>query len=181
MDDLVTILTRSAKECLERDREKLWLAVKWRAKFEGWLKIELADLLRLHGYDPRLELTYWQEGRNVKRADISFNAPGGTFHVLLKTTNTNWRMKHVENLGRPITRNYQAILDDNDNLRTLLSSARGVVLAVLFPTGATNVKELESKIVRSAIGAQLLREKPEIGFVDLLHEVRAAVLTFGPY
>jgi len=181
VNEITTILTEAATECLEGNRDKLWLAVKWRAKFEGWLKIELAEALRQRSFEPRLEIPYWQKERNSKKADISLVIPGRTFHLLLKTANTNWRMKQVENIGRPITLNYEAILDDINSLKTLLTDSQGIVLAVLFPTNATTGEDLQTKIERSAMGAKLLKEKPQINFADFRHGVRAGILVFGPY
>jgi len=103
------------------------LAVRQRAKFEGWLKFELAQRAEAAGCIPvRVESAYG-EGRS----DITFHANGMRYDMELKTPNTSWRMPGVENATRPITMNIESIVQDALKLRNC--PGQGVVSFVLFP------------------------------------------------
>jgi hypothetical protein len=74
-----------------------------RAKFEGWLKVELIDILVRQGKNALPE---------IGRIDVSFDTVG----IELKTLNTNIRYQNVINTTRPITKNIDGINEDIDNL-----------------------------------------------------------------
>ncbi|HMN18459.1 MAG TPA: hypothetical protein PKD03_12660 [Ignavibacteriaceae bacterium] len=90
-----------------------------RAKFEGWLKVELIDILV-------------QKRRNalpeIGRIDVSFDTVG----IELKTLNTNFRYSNVINSTRPITRNINGVNEDIENLRATNFIDKFVVF-VVFP------------------------------------------------
>ncbi|MEY2639744.1 MAG: hypothetical protein RIR90_1226 [Bacteroidota bacterium] len=74
-----------------------------RAKFEGWLKVELIDILVKKGKNALPE---------IGRIDVSFDTVG----IELKTINTNIRFRNVINTTRPITKNIKEVNEDIDNL-----------------------------------------------------------------
>ncbi len=76
-----------------------------RAKFEGWLKVELIDILVQQGFNALPE---------IERIDVSFDTVG----IELKTVNTNIRYPKVINATRPITKNINSVIEDIENLRT---------------------------------------------------------------
>ena len=92
---------------------------KERAKFEGWLKVELCDSLSKYFQDVAPE-------RN--RIDITFD----DWTIELKTVNTNYRYKNVENKMRPITTNVQGVIDDVEKLKSANYPNRAI-LFVVFP------------------------------------------------
>jgi len=95
-----------------------------RAKFEGWLKVELCDSLSKYfkGVCPE---------RN--RTDITFEG----WAIELKTVNTNIRYEGVKNKTRPITKNTQGVIDDIEKLRTTEYPNKSV-LFVAFPIHHNN-------------------------------------------
>lgn len=95
-----------------------------RAKFEGWLKVELIDTLVKNHINALPE---------IDRIDVSFE------HVAieLKTVNTNIAFQHVANLTRPITKNTASIIEDIICLREKLHADK-FVLFVAFPINHTN-------------------------------------------
>jgi len=119
-------------EVLEDHRQLLTIAIRQRAKFEGWLKFELAAIAEIHGAQS-VEVESPIDGKNAsgERADLSFLFDGSRYHIELKTANSNWRMPGVENKTRPISGNVQGIVHDARKLA--LCSARGIVAFVLFP------------------------------------------------
>ena len=90
-----------------------------RAKFEGWLKVELCESLLKHFQDVIPE-------RN--RIDITFDDRA----IELKTVNTNYRYSNVENKTRPITMNIQGVIKDINKLKAT-NYANKAILLVVFP------------------------------------------------
>lgn len=74
-----------------------------RAKFEGWLKVEIIDILVKKGKNALPE---------IGRIDVSFDTVG----IELKTVNTNIRYPNVINTTRPITKNINGVNEDIENL-----------------------------------------------------------------
>jgi hypothetical protein len=113
-------------EIIRQRREIVGLAMSQRAKFEGWLKFELADAARRNGatnvrFEPALTLG---------RADLSFDLKGVACVVELKTPNTNYRIEGAANLTRPITKNIASIITDAQKLG---HCGGGVIAFILFP------------------------------------------------
>jgi hypothetical protein len=109
----------------------LAIPVRQRAKFEGWLKFELAAHAATSGArDVRVESAS-AESSDEGRPDVSFTYDGVRYVVELKTANTNWRLPGVENATRPITKNIADIVKDAKKLVNY--SAKGLVAFVLFP------------------------------------------------
>jgi len=91
-----------------------------RAKFEGWIKVELCDIL----------LAYFKEVIPEKnRVDISFSDWG----IELKTLNTNIRYEGVNNKSRPITNNTNGVVIDINKLKKLDCYKNKAVLFIVFP------------------------------------------------
>jgi len=105
------------------------LAVRQRAKFEGWLKLELAECARKRG--ARSVQVEPQLGKGKGRADVSFAFGKLRYNVELKTVNTNWEVPGVESKTRPITMNIASVIEGARKLRT--GPGRGIVAFVLFP------------------------------------------------
>lgn len=124
-----TIIRGWIVDIIRQRREIVGLAVAQRAKFEGWLKFELADAARLSGatnirFEPTLSLG---------RADLSFDLKGVACIVELKTPNTNYRMAGALNRTRPITKNIDSIIVD---AQKLTRCGGGVIAFILFPLRA---------------------------------------------
>ena len=112
-------------------KDVVQLASQQRAKFEGWLKFELAVALRSKaGFNNvTLEERYLTTGRS----DISFEYNGAKWFVEMKTANTNWRAEDLEKLTRPITRNIDGIVEDIMVLREKCAPSHGLVVFCVFP------------------------------------------------
>lgn len=107
------------------------LACKQRAKFEGWLKFELASALNKTSTIKNiiLEGGYATGGR----ADIVFTYCDITWFIEMKTSNTNWRAEGIENRTRPIKKNIDEVIDDIKVLQSNCYPHRGLAVFVLFP------------------------------------------------
>lgn len=113
---------------LEERQDVLNLAARQRAKFEGWLKFELAAFAE--SKCPGQTVIEASYGDN-KRSDLSLEIKNERVFIELKTCNTNWRMSGADSKHRPITKNIKSIITDAEKLRE--DHVRGLVAFVLFP------------------------------------------------
>lgn len=119
---------RSAiKEIINNNTDVLKVAIRQKAKFEGWLKFELASYLELNGFGG-VEVEALSH-LSKERADILFFHQENTYTIELKTPNTNWKIEGISNLSKPITKNIDSIIEDTRKL----NSKYGIVAFVLFP------------------------------------------------
>jgi hypothetical protein len=106
------------------------IAVRQRAKFEGWLKFELAACAELQGAQAvEVEIASGDLARS--RSDLTFSYGGKRCDIELKTCNTNWRMEGVLSLTRPITKNVAGIIADARKLQNCPGD--GIVAFCMFP------------------------------------------------
>ena len=113
-DILVNILTSR--------QELVFIAIKQRAKFEGWLKFELANELRKLYRDTCVE-----KCMSGKLVDVFSNDSC----IELKTPNTSYRHDGCENRTRPITNNIDSIINDINALKKI--GVDGYIAFVMFP------------------------------------------------
>lgn len=116
----------TADEIINRIQKSVGLTrfASRRAKFEGWLKVELIDILVRQNQNALPE---------IDRIDVSFDNVG----IELKTINTNIRYPNVINATRPITNNVAGVIEDIENLRTKNFTDRFVVF-IVFPITHNN-------------------------------------------
>ena len=113
-DILVNILTSR--------QDLVFIAIKQRAKFEGWLKFELANELRKLYPDTCVE-----KCMSGKLVDVFSNDSC----IELKTPNTSYRHDGCENRTRPITDNIASIINDINALKQI--GVDGYIAFVMFP------------------------------------------------
>ena len=102
----------------------LAIFAKERAKFEGWLKVELIEILSNYFNNIAPE---------NNRIDITFK----DWAIELKTVNTNIRYPNVINKHRPITMNIDGVISDIDNLKSSNYINKGI-LFIVFPIQHNN-------------------------------------------
>ncbi len=124
-EDLTKLIFSEMKSVLESN-QGLYIFAKERAKFEGWLKVEICKILSKQFEDVIPE---------KDRIDIIFQ----NWVIELKTINTNYRYKNVKRKNRPITRNIQRLLDDIKKLKSI-NYTNKAVLFIVFPTNHNNQK-----------------------------------------
>jgi len=147
------ILRQWIAEIIRQNETVIRIAVRQRAKFEGWLKFELATFAELNGAKSVEVETPSNEGENKKRADLSFEYLNQKYDVELKTPNSNWRMAGVANAHRPITKNISGVVEDALKLRPSLN--QGLVAFILFPV-APDDNQWKDYIKRISDETQLL-------------------------
>ncbi len=121
------VILKEISNIVKSNLQLLKIAIRQKAKFEGWLKFELANRLENLGMESVEVESRTYFSRN--RADISFINDETYHRVELKTSNTNWKIDGVSNNGRPITKNINSIIKDAKKL----NSTQGIVAFILFP------------------------------------------------
>ena len=119
-----TILLKSIKSILQSNQNLLSIAIKQRAKFEGWLKFELA--YELWKINPQTVVEYAIKGKHV---DLFSNGA----LIELKTPNTKYQLDTVDKKCLSMTLNIQKIIDDIEKLRKLAPEVPSYVAFVMFP------------------------------------------------
>ena len=120
------VIRKGIVDILTKHEELLRIPLRQRAKFEGWLKFELACYLDQIGLAP---VEVESQGSFGYKTDIVFIKDDYLYRVELKTPNANWKIPGVNSSGRPITKNIQSIVNDAFKL----NSQYGIVAFVLFP------------------------------------------------
>lgn len=95
-----------------------------RAKFEGWLKVEIIDTLVKRNIAALPE---------IGRIDVSFD----NVAIELKTVNTNIAYNNVEKMTRPITKNIAEVIKDIHCLQDKPHNDKFVIF-VAFPIEHSN-------------------------------------------
>ncbi|MFP3257190.1 MAG: hypothetical protein RXO36_05280 [Candidatus Nanopusillus acidilobi] len=124
--------------------------VNKRDKFEGWLKVEIVDILynkitknvTPEASDNNKNITS-EENKNYQHIDIVFDDSA----LELKTINTNYRCNGVENKTRPIVLNVKQLKKDIDKLRELhiKDIKNKAILFVVFPLPDDKIDEFKEK------------------------------------
>lgn len=123
LDQFIQLILPKLKQRLE-NHEGLPVFAQQRAKFEGWLKVELCGILLKHFPD-----TLPEKGRTDLTA--------GGWAIELKTFSTNYRHKGVTNKIRPITDNITGVCKDIEKLKKV-SIQNKIVIFVVFPLEESN-------------------------------------------
>lgn len=117
-EKLAHLIFTEMKPKLE-NHQGLLIFARERAKFEGWLKVELTEILSRHFDDVLPE---------KDRIDVTF----GKWAIELKTVNTNIRFDDVKAKTRPITKNTQGVIEDIEKLK-MVKYENKAVLFLVFP------------------------------------------------
>lgn len=110
------------KEIIPKLENNIGVAIfaKERAKYEGWLKVELCESLSKYFSSINPEKDW---------IDITFE----DWAIELKTVNTNYRYENVENKTRPITKNIKGVIEDIEKLKST-NYTNKAILFIVFPT-----------------------------------------------
>jgi hypothetical protein len=121
--------------------------IKNRAKFEGWFKVELCDILSKYTNNITPE---------KNRIDIVFD----NWALELKTLNTNYRYINIENKIRPITKNIRDVLNDISSLKINNFYKNRAVVFIVFPLSLEkHKKKWERHIAKIRVELTELKEK----------------------
>jgi len=175
--ELVENVMRAIETVIERGRGALWIAVRQRASFEGWLKLELAYELETAGFrEVRLEEAY-----RGGRADIAFEIDGGRCYIELKTCPTRGRVRGVYDIKRSLNKRVKRpFYEVMERVKKLINTPDiGLFIMLLFPVDLK--ANIISKIRRWKFGDELLGERPLMKMIKMTNEVSITVLLFGPY
>lgn len=122
--EIKKVLFNKLKPKLEKN-SGLAIFAKERAKFEGWLKVEMIEILSNYFNNIVPE---------NNRIDITFEE----WAIELKTINTNIRYPNVKNKHRPITKNVEEVISDINNLKSSSFLRKGIIF-IVFPIEHNNI------------------------------------------
>ncbi|MEJ5307364.1 MAG: hypothetical protein WHT27_03605 [candidate division WOR-3 bacterium] len=110
---------------VKRIEEKKGLSIfaRQRSKFEGWLKVELVDILKSKNKDVRIEHSIGK-----KKVDVFFD----NYLIELKTVTTNYKYDNVEKKFCAITDNIDGIINDICKIINK-KNYKKAILFVVFP------------------------------------------------
>lgn len=116
------------------------IAIRQRSKFEGWLKLELANYFLANGATD-IKIEYPFSGSNQK-VDLFVEYGGRDYYIELKTLNTPLAIPGVERKLVWTIRHIPSIIEDMNKLYMNLSftSAYGIIAFVLFPLPCGDVR-----------------------------------------
>ena len=114
------------KKILSKNQDLLEIAFRQRAKFEGWLKFEIAKEFQKSGKDTKVEYP-------IAKGHVDLFADNCL--IELKTPNTSYTCKGVDPKTRTITDNVNSIISDVDKLRNITEglSYDSFIAFVMFP------------------------------------------------
>jgi hypothetical protein len=171
-DQLPSRIRSGIVELVNSHPTMMRLAVSQRAKFEGWLKLELAGKLAEWGMtNVKFEIPC-QRGR----ADLGFDADGRSVFVELKTCNTNYRFPGCDQRTRPITKNVKGICDDCSKLRSVPGA--GIMAFVMFPLDGRSRGKFSDYLERISRAAGL-SQPPEGTFLPVTEHAGVKVYAFA--
>jgi len=143
-------------ELVKRIEEKEGLSIfaNQRSKFEGWLKVELVDILKSKNKDVEVEHSIGK-----KKVDVFFD----NYLIELKTVNTNYRHDGVEKKIRPITDNIKGIKEDIKKI-IYKKNYNKAILFVVFPLSDEDKWKKHLNKIDKEIGNKKILIKKEIEF-----------------
>lgn len=141
------LLNDLIKTILMGNQSLITIALQQRAKFEGWLKFELANKLKKMYADTVVE--YHLKGMNA-HVDIYSNQS----LIELKTPNTSYNANDCINAKKNITDNVKGIVNDINKLNSInpkVSYVGGYIAFVMFPldkrgTYTKHINKIKSNI-----------------------------------
>ena len=118
--------SRGLFQCPPKNKDLLEIAFRQRAKFEGWLKFEIAKEFQKSGKDTKVEYP-------IAKGHVDLFADNCL--IELKTPNTSYTCEGVDPKTRPITDNVNSIISDVDKLRNITEglSYDSFIAFVMFP------------------------------------------------
>lgn len=122
LNDIIQYLLKSNEGLLA-------IAVKQRAKFEGWLKFELAHALNCKYPGVVVEFSAERNGGEKVLVDLHAN----NSLIELKTANTNYCKDLCQSPTRPITKNVESINHDIEKLKSISFSGKKYIAFTMFP------------------------------------------------
>jgi len=152
-EELAKIIFEDIKSKMENN-SGLAIFAKERAKFEGWLKVELCGSLSEYFSTVTSENDRIDVIPEKDSIDVTFD----DWAIELKIINTNYRYENIKNKICPITNNINGVIDDIEKLKST-NYTNKTVLFVAFPA-PHDYKKWEDKYLNE-ISKQLKDSKYE--------------------
>ena len=155
------ILNNLIQEIIKGNSSLVSIALQQHAKFEGWLKFELANALRGRYRDIMVE-------HHVKDINILVDIYANESLIELKTINTNYGVT----VPRTITANVKGVINDINKLKAASSTSSyqgGYIAFVMFPLDKSGAyKKHVDKIVQQIPTNKIKQTVVSAGENDIL-------------
>lgn len=159
------LLNQLIYKILTSNQSLVTIALQQRAKFEGWLKFELANELKINYADTIVEY-------NLKGLNALVDIYSNQSLIELKTPNTSYKANGCINATKPITDNMNGIIGDIQKLRSISSKALyagGYIAFVMFPLDKKGAFAKHISKIRSCIHTNRMASSTlTISGVDIL-------------
>lgn len=142
-DTLANIIFKELSKIIA-EHDGLEVFVVERAKFEGWVKVELTRILKRYFKDIIPE----KEGIDIVADDLA---------IEIKTINTNYSYFPVKNKHKPITKNMEDLLEDIEKLKNTTKYRNKIVFFIVFPMPESAINGLWQQKHLSKIQSNLRR------------------------
>lgn len=121
--------------------------VMLRSKFEGWLKVEICNILSNYTDKIFPEKDY---------VDIVVD----NWAIELKTVNTSYKVDGVDSKTKPLSKNINSVIKDINDLKRKNYKHKAVIF-IVFPLQKSNKKwqEYKEKITRNLVSPLDMKEK----------------------
>ena len=139
MDNIFIEMTNKINEKINKKKGLEVFAIH-RSKFEGWLKVEICDILLSFEKVEEVKVEYEKNGKKI---DIYFKYNKCEYYIELKTINTSYKCNYVERKNKPITKNLESVINDINKLKNLSNSNR-YIFFIVFPLPEKKVNNFEN-------------------------------------
>jgi len=136
-----------------KDNSGLNCFIKNRSKFEGWLKVEICNILSKNQNIDSLQVEKYIEDTK-QHIDIYFEYKKSKYYIELKTLNTSYKIAGIVDKIKPITDNVNGVIKDIQKLKNINDDlAVKIVIFIVFPLDLSNENQFEenhlSKIIKA--------------------------------
>ena len=129
--------------CKIRNSKGLYFFAKERAKFEGWFKVEICNVLAELGKKIAIIPEKGYNKNKNYRIDLEIKYGECIGLIELKTINTNYKYEGVTEKTKPITDNVDDVIKDINRLKEIIDpnteNISGYVIFIVFPLEEENI------------------------------------------
>jgi len=145
-EKLFNILEKELPNKIKNNKGLNYFA-KNRNKFEGWLKVEICNILAHYSDKEILP--------EKDRIDIVFN---NQWALELKTINTSYKETRVIDKTKPLTENINSVLKDIEKLQNIVKYNKKAVIFIVFPLQEKHYSTFQQHLSKIKEKTEMLKE-----------------------
>jgi hypothetical protein len=124
------LIRTKIEDIIRSHSSAVWIAIRQRARFEAWLKIELAAALE---ENPRVECQLEAPFGDGRRCDLLVDHDFTKLYIELKAICSNWSVPGVEKKSAALTQSIAGFIADVERLRCAKGHGICIAAFVEFP------------------------------------------------